>query len=317
MQAAGGTEIQLEYLNKYAKKVLLDNVQITTSVPEKDPLHPLRPNILWLKNNYDQPNVYPWFKKKENHAMYDWYVFNSHWSYEKFRMYFDIPCDKCCVIKNGIDYDELIIKKDFKYKKPFKLIYMSTPWRGLDALLESMKNIEDNKEIQLDVYSSTIIYGEGFKRENDNLYTTMYDKAKKLKNVNYRGYMSHQNLMKILHKYDACVHPSTWQETFCISAMEALAAGLMHITTNYGALFETCAEFPVYMNYTDNKDKLVDLTTAAILQSHEIYKSVDLSNSLKFQQEYYKRFYDWNHIGNSWSRFLRGAINERKNKKNK
>ncbi len=49
----------------------------------------------------------PWFKKKDNHSKYDWYVFNSHWTYEKFRNFFDIPDTNTIIIKNGIDYDEL------------------------------------------------------------------------------------------------------------------------------------------------------------------------------------------------------------------
>ena len=43
----GGTELQLEYLCKYAKKELLDQVQICTSVPEKIPLSKDKVNILW------------------------------------------------------------------------------------------------------------------------------------------------------------------------------------------------------------------------------------------------------------------------------
>jgi hypothetical protein len=38
----GGTELQLEYLNKYVSKEILDQVQITTSVPEKISLHPTK-----------------------------------------------------------------------------------------------------------------------------------------------------------------------------------------------------------------------------------------------------------------------------------
>ena len=101
--ARGGTELQFEYLRKYVDSKLLDKVQITTSVPEKISLHPTKKNILWQKNSYDQPNLAPWFKDKSNHNKYDWYVFNSHWNYEKFRMMFDIPGDKCVVIKNGLD----------------------------------------------------------------------------------------------------------------------------------------------------------------------------------------------------------------------
>ena len=99
----GGTELQFEYLRKYVDSKLLDQVQITTSVPEKIPLHPTKLNILWQKNSYDQPNLAPWFKDKSNHSKYDWYVFNSNWNYEKFRDHFDIPTERSVVIKNGID----------------------------------------------------------------------------------------------------------------------------------------------------------------------------------------------------------------------
>ena len=38
----GGTEIQFEYLEKYIDKQLLDQVQITTSVPEKNSVTPYK-----------------------------------------------------------------------------------------------------------------------------------------------------------------------------------------------------------------------------------------------------------------------------------
>src|SRR6056300_1148654 len=102
MKPYGGTEIQFDYLKKHVSYGLLDSLQITTSVPEKIPLDPVKANILWIKNSYDQPNLEPWFMNKDNHKKYDWYVFNSHWSFEKYRYYFSIPEDKCAVIKNGI-----------------------------------------------------------------------------------------------------------------------------------------------------------------------------------------------------------------------
>jgi hypothetical protein len=33
----------------------------------------------------------PWMKDKANHSKYDWYVFNSHWCAEKYRMMFQLP----------------------------------------------------------------------------------------------------------------------------------------------------------------------------------------------------------------------------------
>ena len=127
MQPQGGTELQHGFLEKYADKSLLDQVQITTSVPEKIPLHPTKPNILWQKNSYDQPNIAPWFKNKANHSKYDWYVFNSHWNYEKFRYYFDVPTERCTVIKNGcVSFPK---RKPYKKGDPIKLIFHPTPWR--------------------------------------------------------------------------------------------------------------------------------------------------------------------------------------------
>ena len=88
MSPKGGTELQLAYLQKYVKPELLDKVQITTSIPEKEPLSDSKKNILWVHNSYDQPNLAPWFQNKLNHGKYDWYVFNSHWTYEKYRLFY-------------------------------------------------------------------------------------------------------------------------------------------------------------------------------------------------------------------------------------
>jgi len=312
----GGTEIQYDYLRKYGNRNLLELVQITTSIPEKEPLHPLRPNILWIKNSYDQPNLAPWFSKKENHKKYDWYVFNSHWTYEKYRYFFNVPDTRSIVIKNGIDYEELELKKDFTYKAPLKLVYFSTPWRGLDVLLNAMELLKDEKDITLDVYSSTIIYGDSFHVANESKFLKLYERAGDLKNVNYKGYCYHDELVAKLKDYDVSVHPSTFEETFCISAMEALAAGCMLITTDLGAIPETCAEFPVYIPYSADKKHLAVQTAESIRQAKEILSKKDITPSLKFQQQYYKYYYDWKVIGAFWDRFLQGTIHARRKEKN-
>ena len=313
MQPYGGTEIQFDYLKKYTLEGLVDSVQITTSIPEKIPLDPIKSNILWIKNSYDQPNLAPWFQDKENHKKYDWYVFNSHWTFEKYRYYFKVPENRCAVIKNAIDYDELKLKTDFTPKPKFKMCYISTPWRGLEIVLNAMEHIKD-PDITLDVYSSTIIYGQSFHDKNDKGYEALYEKAKSLPNVNYMGYCPHKELVGKLHEYDANCFPSIWEETFCISAMESLAAGQLLITTDLGALPETCAEFPVYIPYTSDKNSLTLQTIEAILQTREMMKQ-DISWGLKFQQEYYKRFYDWKNIGKNWDNFLKGALHVKRSKK--
>ena len=89
-----------------------------------------------------------------------------------------------------------------------------------------------NSNIELDVYSSTKVYGSDFEKENDDQYKALYEQAKVLPNVNYIGYKPHEYILDNLHKYDAFVYPNIWEETFCISALEALACGLYVVTTD-------------------------------------------------------------------------------------
>ena len=304
----GGTEIQLEYLNKYVSKDLLDKVQITTSVPEKEPLHPTKVNILWQKNSYDQPPIAPWFQDKSNHKKYDWYVFNSHWNYEKFRMMFDIPTERCLVIKNGIDD---IKSRNLKNKKDkIKLIFHPTPWRGLNVILAAMQHVK-NPNIELDVYSSCEIYGEDFKKENDINYQGLYDQAKSLPNVNYIGYKPNEYIKEHLHEYDIFAYPSIWEETSCISALEAMAAGLYVITTDYGALYETCAEFSSYIPYQKNSLALAQNFAFAIETAADHLYDYTVCEHLDLQIKYVNEYYNWKKQANAWTNFLKGALNAR------
>ena len=305
----GGTELQLEFLNKYVKKELLDQVQICTSVPGKVPINPNKVNILWQKNSYDQPNLYPWFKNKANHHKYDWYVFNSHWNYEKFRMMFGLPCHKCLVIKNGIEKIEKA--KPYQQNKPIKIIHQNTPWRGLSVLLGAMQLVK-NPLISLDVYSSCEIYGKQFYEQNDYNYTALYKQAKELPNVNYIGYKPNEYIRENIHNYNMYVYPSIFEETSCISLLEAMAAGLYCITTNYGALFETGAEFPMYIPYDTNYRNLSEKFAYGIDAAAITLHDPTIHRHLEDQSKYVNNYYNWTKQATSWARFLQGAINAKK-----
>ena len=303
----GGTELQFEYLRKNVDSKLLNQVQICTSVPESIPLSKDKINILWQKNSYDQPNLAPWFKDKSNHKKYDWYVFNSNWNFEKFRMMFDIPLERSLVIKNAVDTIE---PTPTTYKKgdPIKIIHHCTPWRGLSVLLGAMQLVK-NPLISLDVYSSTEVYGKNFHKKTDVIYKALYDQARQLPNVNYIGYKPNEYIKQHLKDYRLFVYPSIWEETFCISLIEAMAAGLYCVTTNYGALFETGAEFPMYIPYSDNYESLARKFAQGIEVAAQSLEAPGIQDHLKMQRDYVNRFYNWNVKSISWTRFLQGAIN--------
>jgi len=306
MQPRGATEIQMEMLYKHVPKELLDQVQICTSIPGKVPLDPNKINILWQKNSWDQPNLQQFFGNKARHKEYDWYVFNSHWNYEKFRYFFDIPTERSVVIKNGTN--NFPQRKIYKKGEPIKILHHNTPWRGLNVLLRAMQEIK-NPNITLDVYSSTQVYGDAFKKQLDEQFQPLYDQAKELPNVNYIGYKPNEYILKHITDYDLYVYPSVFEETSCVSALEALAAGVHVITNNFGALYETCSEWPVYITYNTDYESMAKDTAAAIEVTASYLHEDFIQDHLEEQQKFYKRFYNWQKKGMEWESFLRGAIN--------
>ena len=301
----GGTELQLEYLSKYVDKDLLDKVQITTSVPEKIPLHPTKPNVLWQKNSWDQPNIYPWFNDPKNTNKYDMYVFNSHWNLEQFRKVFKMPLHKCTVIKNGID--EIPMRKPYQKGEPIKLIHHCTPWRGLSVLLGAMQLVKS--DVTLDVYSSCEVYGKNFAEKNDPQYQALYDQAKQLKNVNYIGYKPNSYIKEHLKDYHMFVYPSIWEETSCISAIESMAAGLYCVLTDFGALYETCAEYALYIPFDNNYKALSQKFAYAIDAVVPTLSDPSLHEHLMLQSEYARKYYGWSKQAVNWKRTLEGLLN--------
>jgi len=305
MKPQGGTELQHQFLEKYVDKDLLDKFQICTSVPGKVLLAKNKINILWQKMAPDQPQFQDFFKDKKQINQYDYFVFNSHWNYEQFRKTFSLPEHRCTVIKNGIPD---ITKRDPEPRRDkIKLIYHPTPWRGLSVLLGAMQLV-NNPNIILDVYSSTQVYGDDYKKEHDHIYKDLYDQARKLPNVNYIGYKPNDYILENLHTYDAFVYPNTWEETFCISALEALACGLYVATTDNGALYETCTEFPIYIPYDKNWENLAQQFAAVIDGIASQINTEGCRNHLKFQQNFFNHFYNWKTIAGHWTGFLQGAL---------
>ena len=165
--------------------------------------------------------------------------------------------------------------------------------------------------VSLDVYSSTKIYGEEFHKENEHLYKPLFEQAEYLKNVNYMGYEPNEHILKKITDYQMWTHPSIFEETFGIGGLEAMSAGLCMITTNYGALFETCSEWPIYVNYTNNYEALAQRFAHAIDVACENLHTPVIQDHLEQQQKFARRFYSWDKKGKEWESFLKGVTSER------
>jgi len=165
-----------------------------------------------------------------------------------------------------------------------------------------------NPLITLDVYSSTRIYGEHFFNETDKDYEELYLQATKLPNVNYIGYQPNEHIKDNLEQYQMYVYPSIFEETFCISLLECMAAGIFCIVNDFGALYETGAEFPLYVPYENDHRVMAQKFAFAIEQAANKLHENEVLNHLESQSHYANIYYGWGKIGTTWTKFLEGAI---------
>jgi glycosyltransferase involved in cell wall biosynthesis len=91
-----------------------------------------------------------------------------------------------------------------------------------------------------------------------------------------------------------------------------MAAGLYTITTNYGALYETCAEFSTYIPYQKDYLNLAKQFAYAIDAVANKLNSESVQQHLQSQIDYVNQYYNWNKQGRAWTNFLQGAINARR-----
>ena len=111
-----------------------------------------------------------------------------------------------------------------------------------------------------------------------------------LPNVNNIGYKPNIEVIEAMQSTHIFAYPSIWEETFCISAIEAMAAGNMAIVTNFGALYETCTEYAHYVNYETNMYTLAKKFKAVIEFVADKYHEPALHERLKDHVKLEKAF---------------------------
>lgn len=294
MMPAGGTELLLKNLQKYVQLEQLNKANLVVSSCNHLAISAIKPNILWQHLSYDQNNVQGMLDKSFVDQI-NKFVYVSNWQLSKFQEYFNTPYDRSIVIQNAIEPIEYIPRQE---TKKLKLIYTSTPWRGLEVLLDSL-DILKRDDIELDVYSSTIIYGKHFM---PNAYDHLFNRCRATKNVNYRGYAVNRAIRKAVQQAHIFAYPSIFEETSCISAIEAGAAGCRIVITDLGALPETCNKYASYARSNTNKKQLAH--EYAELLNYEIDMYYDNQKSLLHQSTYFNNKYSWENRKIEWDNLL-------------
>tara|TARA_B100001741_G_C16548885_1_gene598287 strand:- start:545 stop:1519 length:975 start_codon:yes stop_codon:yes gene_type:complete len=295
----GGSENQLRLLLKNVEDEYFKDINLILNNTDPKLIDRSKINILWMHHYINQKETEN-LKNKEYINKIDHIVFNSNWNFEKYQLQYKIPENKSIVLKNAINKIEF---KD-KPKNKISLIYHTTPWRGLELLLKVFKKI-NNENVELNICSSTIIYGKKFYNAYEKKFKKIFDDCKNTKNINFHGYKDNSSIIEMLKEVHIFSYPSIWIETSCISAIEAMAAGCEVVTTDLGALKETCLPFAKFVNFEKNLHTLELSYLSVLIDSINGFWSEKNQQKLKKQRETINNLYSWEKRKVEWINFLK------------
>lgn len=169
----------------------------------------------------------------------------SKWHRDYFlSVYPAVAPETVLVTRNGINLSRFASEP---VKQGNRLIYSSSPNRGLDALLQMFPLIREQvPDAELHVYYGFDTWEKFAKMRNDQTeladiqrYKDLLMAAQAKGGVAWHGRVPQSELAQAFLASKVWAYPTTFPETSCITAMEAQAAGCVPVTSKFAALAET------------------------------------------------------------------------------
>lgn len=174
----------------------------------------------------------------------------SDWHLDHLHNLYRIPRNRLAKIPNGVDLSRFdnAMKGN---RQNHKFVWSSSPDRGLDVVLNFWPRIKKRwNDAELHVYygwnsidkiiaqSTESIWLEGFK---NSINSTIDELGGEKGGIFWHDRVSQDVLAQELMTCDMWLYPTYFMETFCITAIEAQAAGVIPLTSDVAALRETVA----------------------------------------------------------------------------
>lgn len=292
--------------------------------------------ILWIHHDITVGVVKKNFENIHKSNIIDSYWFVSNWQKNRFINKFMIENNKCFVIQNGV-CENLLDNNlhDILINKKQEIIFVSSPYRGLiiayNLFLEIKKYLPN---LKFKIFSSfSRDFNENYREKNfkpynennikdllnndyDKLYENVYKKIVEEKNIEFYGSVPQKILKEHMKSSMILFYPNIFPETCCTSILEGMS-NLNHIVSSeIGALPETCNGYgflynpkideildteiniedfitnPIQINKLDKK-YIINITSKTINLINNYYNENNIK-LLRMQFNYIKEYCTWN-----------------------
>jgi glycosyltransferase involved in cell wall biosynthesis/SAM-dependent methyltransferase len=236
----------------------------------------------------------------------------SRWMAEQYREVYGLPEDLLWVTRNGLDLARFTGLEALE-RDPKKLVYAARPERGLDVLLGAImpKLLERDPDLRLYLcgYNNPVEHLAGFYQQIDRQINALGDR------VVWLGHLTKAELYRHYATARCYVYPTpsptqpNFREVFCLSAAEAMAAGLPVVTSRCGALPETLAGEAGRLIEGDPwtaayHDAFVE-AVLAVVNDDERAARMSIAGRMMAER------LDWSEVAREWTEEIRRLISER------
>jgi len=266
--------------------------------------------VLWSQHAADQGAVQA-LRQGNVRQAYDHFVLVSQWQLGEYLRAFELPAHRCTVLRNAIGpaFGESLgqpLSIASRKPDPPVLAYTSTPYRGLDLLLEVFPEIRRRVTgATLRVYSSMAVYQHDSARDQDK-HGRLYDRCRQLEGVGYMGSLPQPQLARQMAEVSLLAYPNTFAETSCLAVAEALATGCLVVTSDLGALPETAAGFATLVPGPQNRSAYARAFVQAVVD--QLTFGREHPDGPRWQSvaqiAWYRENYTWTVRARQWIEYL-------------
>lgn len=296
INSVGGTEMVKRAIAERMPAGLADDFQIICSRVRDIQEDKIR--VYWVHDTHHDPETNH-LRHEISRERFHKIVFCSNWQYNQYMLGLDIPItNQFTVIETPIS--PLVWKE--KPKDEIRLIYTSTPQRGLSILVPVFEKLcEKYDNIHLDVFSSYKIYGWD---HADAQFEELFQKCKDHPKITYHGARPNDEVRQALEQSHIFAYPSIWPECNSRSLIEAMSAGLLCIHPNLAGLSDTSGGLTTMYQWDTDMNRHANLFYQILDHSISVVHQDNLQNYLRFVKTYADQRFNIDKISNQWKLLL-------------
>jgi glycosyltransferase involved in cell wall biosynthesis len=150
------------------------------------------------------------------------------------------PRSKAWVLGNGVE-PSLFQGEEPRARK--RLMYSSVPYRGLQLMPDILTRlVEKHPDLEFHSFSGFRVYQDQVSEGDRAEFEGVLARLRQFPQCHLHGNLPQKQLAREMMRSSILCYPNTFEETSCITALEAQAAGCALVTSAFGALPETVGE---------------------------------------------------------------------------